>query len=64
LKERKGKQVELEEFFITDLVEIMEKDRRPVGFAVAPDEEEVMGVDDFDSLVRAQKAYGRRIIAS
>lgn len=64
LKERNGKQVELEEFFITDLVEIMEKDRRPVGFAVAPDEEEVMGVDDFDSLVRAQKAYGRRIIAS
>ncbi|MBN2033553.1 MAG: NTP transferase domain-containing protein [Deltaproteobacteria bacterium] len=59
-KERNGKQVKLEEFFITDLVEIIEKDRRPVGFAVARDEEEVMGVDDVDSLIRAQEAYRRR----
>ena len=56
LKERNGKQVNLEEFFITDLVEIMEKDGLPVGFAVARDEEEVMGVDDLDSLMRAQQA--------
>lgn len=60
IKERNGKQVDLEEFFITDLVEIMEKDRRPVGFTVARDEEEVMGVDDLDSLMRAQQAYRRR----
>jgi bifunctional UDP-N-acetylglucosamine pyrophosphorylase / glucosamine-1-phosphate N-acetyltransferase len=63
LKERNGRQVKVEEFFITDLVEIMGKDRCPVGFAVAPDEEEVMGVDDLDSLVRAQQAYRRRHVA-
>jgi bifunctional UDP-N-acetylglucosamine pyrophosphorylase / glucosamine-1-phosphate N-acetyltransferase len=60
LKERGGKQVRLEEFFITDLVEIMEEDRRPVGFVVARDEEEVMGVDDLESLLNAQQAYQRR----
>jgi bifunctional UDP-N-acetylglucosamine pyrophosphorylase / glucosamine-1-phosphate N-acetyltransferase len=60
IKERKGKQVKLEEFFITDLVEIMEKDRCPVGFALARDEEEVMGVDDLDSLIKVQQVYGRR----
>ena len=57
VKERNGKQVKVEEFFITDLVEILEKDHRPVGFAVARDEEEVMGVDDLDSLMKAQQAY-------
>jgi bifunctional UDP-N-acetylglucosamine pyrophosphorylase/glucosamine-1-phosphate N-acetyltransferase len=63
LKERNGETVELEEFFITDLVEYMVKDGLSVGFVVAPDEEEVMGVDDLDSLVRAQEAYRRRINA-
>jgi bifunctional UDP-N-acetylglucosamine pyrophosphorylase/glucosamine-1-phosphate N-acetyltransferase len=62
LKERNGKTVELEEFFITDLVEYMVKDGLSVGFVVAQDEEEVMGVDDLDSLVRAQGAYQRRDI--
>jgi bifunctional UDP-N-acetylglucosamine pyrophosphorylase/glucosamine-1-phosphate N-acetyltransferase len=61
LKERNGKTVEVEEFFITDLVEYMVKDGLSVGFVVAQDEEEVMGVDDLDSLVRAQEAYRRRI---
>jgi len=60
VKEREGQQVALEEFFITDLVEIMEKDRCPVGFALARDEEEVMGVDDLGSLLKAQEAYRRR----
>ena len=59
-KERNGKTEELEEFFITDLVEYMVKDGLSVGFVVAQDEEEVMGVDDLDSLVRAQEAYRRR----
>jgi bifunctional UDP-N-acetylglucosamine pyrophosphorylase / glucosamine-1-phosphate N-acetyltransferase len=60
VKEREGKQVALEEFFITDLVEIMEKDRCPVGFALARDEEEVMGVDDLGSLIKVQQVYRRR----
>jgi hypothetical protein len=38
----------------------MVKDGLSVGFVVAQDEEEVMGVDDLDSLVRAQEAYRRR----
>lgn len=63
LKERMGKQVELEEFFITDLVEIMTQNGIPVGFALAADEEEVMGVDDPASLARAQEAYRRRTTA-
>ena len=60
MKERKGKQVKVEEFFITDLVEILQKDHRSVGFALAQDEEEVMGVDDLDSLVKAQQVCSRR----
>jgi hypothetical protein len=40
----------------------MEKDRCPVGFAVARDEEEVMGVDDLESLLKAQEAYKRRTV--
>jgi bifunctional UDP-N-acetylglucosamine pyrophosphorylase/glucosamine-1-phosphate N-acetyltransferase len=63
LKERNGKFVELEEFFITDLVECMVKDGLPVGFVDAEDEEEVMGVDDLESLQKAQEAYRRRINA-
>jgi hypothetical protein len=31
-----------------------------VGFALARDEEEVMGVDDLGSLVKAQEVYRRR----
>jgi len=61
-KERNGKTVELEEFFLTDLVEYMVEDGLSVGFAVARDEEEVMGVDDMDSLTRAQEAHRRRYI--
>lgn len=63
LKERNGKTVELEEFFITDLVEYMVEDGLSVGFVVAQDEEQVMGVDDLDSLLRAQEAYKRRFIS-
>ena len=63
MKERNGKVVELEEFFITDLVEYMVQDGLSVGFVVAEDEEEVMGVDDLDSLARAQQAYRRRILS-
>lgn len=62
LKDRDGTTVELEEFFITDLVEYMVEDGLSVGFVPARDEEEVMGVDDLDSLVRAQEAFRRRDI--
>jgi bifunctional UDP-N-acetylglucosamine pyrophosphorylase/glucosamine-1-phosphate N-acetyltransferase len=48
-KERNGKMVEVEEFFITDLVELMHADGLKTGFVVAEDETEVMGVDDLPS---------------
>ena len=56
-KERRGKLVEVEEFFITDLVELMQDDGLNVGYALAEHEDEVMGVDDLPSLLRAQEIY-------
>ena len=58
-KERKGREVEVEEFFITDLVEWMARDGLKVGHAVAEDEYEVMGVDDLESLKKAQALFRR-----
>ncbi len=57
LKKRNGKMFELEEFFITDLVELMAQDGRKVGYVVAEDENEVMGIDDLPSLIKAQKIF-------
>ncbi|MBN1102972.1 MAG: NTP transferase domain-containing protein [Deltaproteobacteria bacterium] len=54
LKERDGRKVEIEEFFITDLVEWMVQDALHVGYGLAADENEVMGIDDLPSLLRAQ----------
>lgn len=59
LKERKGKRVEVEEFFITDLAEWMARDGLNVGYAVAEDAYEVMGVDDLESLRQAQALFRR-----
>jgi bifunctional UDP-N-acetylglucosamine pyrophosphorylase/glucosamine-1-phosphate N-acetyltransferase len=59
LKERRGRKVEVEEFFITDLVEWMARDGLDVGFTVAEDEYEVMGVDDLESLKHAQALFRR-----
>jgi bifunctional N-acetylglucosamine-1-phosphate-uridyltransferase/glucosamine-1-phosphate-acetyltransferase GlmU-like protein len=56
-KERKGKLVDIEEFFITDLVELMHRDGLRVGYIVAEDEKEVMGVDDLSSLLKAQSLF-------
>ena len=60
LKEREGKTVEVEEFFITDLVELMHGDGLKVGYVMAQDEDEVMGVDDLTSLIKAQKIFKER----
>jgi bifunctional UDP-N-acetylglucosamine pyrophosphorylase / glucosamine-1-phosphate N-acetyltransferase len=56
-KERDGKLVEVEEFFITDLVEFMNRDGIDAGYSLAGDELEVMGVDDLPSLERAREAF-------
>jgi bifunctional UDP-N-acetylglucosamine pyrophosphorylase / glucosamine-1-phosphate N-acetyltransferase len=56
-KERDGRVVQIEEFFITDLVEFLDRDGKRVGCIVAEDEEEVMGVDDLSALRRAQEKF-------
>ncbi|MGD8226696.1 MAG: NTP transferase domain-containing protein [Desulfobacteraceae bacterium] len=56
-KQRGGKLVEVEEFFITDLVELMQDDGLKIGYALAQEEDEVMGIDDLPSLLRAQEIY-------
>jgi len=58
-KERRGRLVEVEEFFITDLVELMKDNGLKVGYALAEDENEVMGVDDLPSLLKAQEIFRR-----
>lgn len=56
-KEIGGKMRIVKEFFITDLVEYMGRDRLLVGYILAKDEDEVMGVDDPHALRRAQEIY-------
>ena len=58
-KEIHGKMTAIEEFFITDLVELMVADGRSVGCHLAVDEMETMGIDDPDALQRAQARYGK-----
>jgi len=57
LKERDGEMVELEEFFITDLVELMHQGGLNVGCVIATNEHEVMGVDDLSALLKAQSIF-------
>lgn len=57
MKERAGRMVEIEEYFLTDLIEWMDRDGLKIGYALAEDEYEVMGVDDSDRLELAQKIY-------
>jgi bifunctional UDP-N-acetylglucosamine pyrophosphorylase/glucosamine-1-phosphate N-acetyltransferase len=59
LKEREGTMTEIQEFFMTDLVEWMDQDGLSVGVILAEDEVEVMGIDDLASLQRAQKHFKR-----
>jgi bifunctional UDP-N-acetylglucosamine pyrophosphorylase/glucosamine-1-phosphate N-acetyltransferase len=56
-KEISGTLRELEEFFITDLVEYLPRDRYSTGYIVCDDEYEVMGVDDLPALLKAQEIY-------
>ncbi len=58
-KEVDGREIQFEEFFITDLVECMREDGLSIGCAMAGHEEETMGVDDLDALVRAQAIWRR-----
>lgn len=57
MKERDGAMTEIQEFFITDLPEWMDKDGLKAGYILAEDEYEVMGIDDLDALGRAQRYF-------
>lgn len=56
-KEVNGRMTAIEEFFITDLIEYMVQDGKSVGYHVADDEIETMGIDDGDALQKAQAIY-------
>ncbi len=54
----------LEEYFLTDLVEYMVMDSRSVGCILCEDEIEPMGVDDLQSLERAQYLFGKSLYSA
>jgi bifunctional UDP-N-acetylglucosamine pyrophosphorylase / glucosamine-1-phosphate N-acetyltransferase len=59
-KERDGRMVTVEEYFITDLVELMANDGLRVGFTMTEHEEEVMGIDTVEDLMAAQRLFAKR----
>lgn len=59
-KEINGQMTAIEEFFITDLIEFMVQDGKPVGYQVVEDERETMGIDDGGALETAQELYRNR----
>jgi len=59
-KERDSTVIQLEEFFMTDLVEFMDHDGKSVGCILAEEEDEVMGVDDLSALLKAQEEFRKR----
>lgn len=61
-KEINGRWIEIQEFFATDLVEFMSGDGLSVGYVLAQDEWEVMGVDDVSSLKTAQQIFRERYL--
>jgi len=60
-KERDGRTIIVDEYFITDLVELMSNDGRKVGFSLVDEEQEVMGIDTRDDLVLAQALFAKGI---
>jgi len=59
-KERDGRIGVVEEYFITDLVELLNNDGLKVGFTLAEQEHEVMGIDTHEDLVVAQGIFAKR----
>ncbi len=56
-KEVNGRLSNVDEYFITDLIEYMYDDGLSVGYILSEDEEEVMGIDDLAALTKAQEIY-------
>jgi len=61
-KEINGKLREVEEFFVTDLVEYMNDDALTVSFVEVAHEEEVMGIDDLNALKKAREIFRARML--
>jgi bifunctional UDP-N-acetylglucosamine pyrophosphorylase/glucosamine-1-phosphate N-acetyltransferase len=59
-KERGGRMATVEEYFITDLVELMANDGLAVGYTMTEKEQEVMGVDTVEDLMTAQRLFAKR----
>jgi bifunctional UDP-N-acetylglucosamine pyrophosphorylase/glucosamine-1-phosphate N-acetyltransferase len=59
-KVRENKTVVVEEYFITDIVELLNDDGLKVGVSLAREEHEVMGIDTDEDLVVAQEIFARR----
>lgn len=59
-KQRGDEWVTIEEYFLTDLVELMSRDGLPVGWALA-EEEEVTGVDTPEALQAVQMRYREQL---
>ena len=57
-KQRGDEWITIEEYFLTDLIEMMSMDHLPIGVILAP-EEEVIGVDTPEALTQAQMHYAR-----
>jgi bifunctional UDP-N-acetylglucosamine pyrophosphorylase/glucosamine-1-phosphate N-acetyltransferase len=57
LKERDQGIMEGEEFFITDLVELMNMKGLRTGYVLAGGEDELTGVDDLESLIKVQERF-------
>ncbi len=58
-KERNGQMIAVEEYFVTDLVELISNDGSGVGFVLAGEEDEVMGIDTIEDLIFAQGLFAR-----
>jgi bifunctional UDP-N-acetylglucosamine pyrophosphorylase/glucosamine-1-phosphate N-acetyltransferase len=55
-----GKTVERKEYFLTDIIEYMHKDGLSVGYVLAKNTDEVMGVDTPEALARARTLFRAR----
>jgi len=60
-KERDGRMTVVEEYFITDLVEMMSNDGLRTGVSLVDEETEAMGVDTVEDLISAQRIFAGRI---
>jgi len=59
-KKRDGRIVVVQEYFITDLVELLNNDGLTVGFALAEQEHEVLGIDTHEDLMVAQSIFAKK----